>query len=38
MEELFVILFWAAIIITLVGLAIRRIIIYKTEDFEKRDN
>ncbi len=38
MEALFVILFWAFILVILVCLAIRRIKIYQTEDFEKRDN
>ncbi len=38
METLIIILFWAAIFVILLYLAIRRISIMNNEDFEKRDN
>lgn len=38
MEILFVGFFWTFIITSLIYLIIRRIKIYKTENFEKRDN
>ncbi len=38
MEILFVGLFWTVLITSLIYLIVRRIKVYKTEDFEKRDN